>query len=105
MAAPCRPTKLNLSLVGTIFREGEAKSLAIIQEKGVEETDIYTQGDGLIGFEDTFIVLIDRNHVVINNQGKCLDKNKASEASAGESSEGFGRSEYIEFGACTKSAR
>ena len=67
-SAACVPTTLNIKLIGTI-ELGVGKSIATIQEKGISESDIYKVGESIIGHEDTRIVSIERNRVVINNSG------------------------------------
>lgn len=71
--APCTDSALPLSLVGTIFLDN-GSSLAIIREKGFEDSDVYQENDLIIGQENASIAKIDRSHVVINNGGRkeCL---------------------------------
>lgn len=74
--APCFPSKLNLTLVGTIYLGTDSKiSMATILEQGMDESDIYKVGDTIIGHEDVHIVDIFRNRVVLNNAGKkeCIE--------------------------------
>lgn len=73
--APCEASTLKVSLVGMIYLEGDRKSVAIIKEEGYESSDIYAEGDFIIGNESAQIVNILRSQVVINNNGvkECLD--------------------------------
>ncbi|NRA43625.1 MAG: hypothetical protein HRU09_01580 [Oligoflexales bacterium] len=74
-SAPCVPSKLKLSLIGTIFLGIEKNSMATIKEAGFDEADIYKAGDAIIGMDDALIVSIERNRVIINNSGnkECLE--------------------------------
>lgn len=83
-SAPCVPSKLKLSLIGTIFLGNEKQSMATIKEAGFDEADIYKAGDTIIGMDDAVIVSIERNRVIINNSGdkECLEI-KVAEAGRG----------------------
>ncbi len=72
--APCGKTTLNVQLVGTIYLEG-GTSVATLQETGYSESDIYREGDLIVGNEQATIVKIDRNRVILNNNGakECLE--------------------------------
>ena len=74
-SAPCVPSKLKLSLIGTIFLGSDKNSMATIKEAGFDEADIYRAGDTIIGMEDALIVSVERNRVIINNSGnkECLE--------------------------------
>ena len=74
MNAPCKKPQAEVDLVGTIYM-GEANSIATLQEKGYSETDTYRLGDVLIGSDNAQIVKIERNRVIINNNGvkECLE--------------------------------
>ena len=83
-SAPCIPSKLKLSLIGTIFLGNQKNSMATIKEAGFDEADIYRAGDQIIGMDDAVIVSIERNRVIINNSGnkECLEI-KVAEAGRG----------------------
>lgn len=72
--APCSKATFNAELVGTIFIDG-GTSVATLQESGYSESDIYKEGDAIVGNENAAIVKIERNRVIINNNGvkECLE--------------------------------
>ena len=72
--APCVKSSLKLTLVGTIVI-GPDTSVATIQEDGFSEADIYKVGDGVIDQDGVSIARIERNRVVLNNNGvkECLE--------------------------------
>lgn len=72
--APCSKPTFNAELVGTIYIEG-GLSVATLQEQGYSESDIYKEGDAIVGNENAAIVKIERNRVIINNNGvkECLE--------------------------------
>lgn len=73
--APCQKPTLNVELVGTIYGDGGGVSVATLQEQGYSESDIYKEGDAIVGNEAAAIVRIERNRVIINNNGvkECLE--------------------------------
>ena len=72
--APCSKPTVNVELVGTIYM-GETGSIATLQEQGYSESDVYRQGDLVVGNEKAAIVKIERNRVILNNNGvkECLE--------------------------------
>lgn len=74
MKAPCIKVTLPLELVGTIYLS-DGNSVVTVQEKGYSEADVYREGDEIIGNQQASIVKIERNHVVLNNNGvkECLE--------------------------------
>lgn len=74
-SAPCRPSKLGLSLLGTIYLGDNQFSSALVKESGVDDSDVYRQGDYLIGKEGVQIVGILRNKIILNNDGvkECIE--------------------------------
>lgn len=72
--APCSKPTVNVDLVGTIYM-GETDSIATVQEKGYSESDVYRQGDFIVGNDDVQVVKIERNRVILNNKGvkECLE--------------------------------
>ncbi len=72
--AACSKSSVNVELVGTIYLNGGA-SIATLQEQGYGESDIYREGDLIIGNEGAQIAKIDRNRVILNNNGvkECLE--------------------------------
>jgi len=73
--AKCQKSRLNITLLGTIFVGSEDSSLATIKESGYDVADIYKSGDFIIGNDDAQIVAVLRNKVVINNNGikECIE--------------------------------
>lgn len=71
---PCKKPTNDVELVGTIYM-GEGASIATVQEKGYSETDTYRVGDTLIGSDSAQVVKIERNRVILNNNGtkECLE--------------------------------
>lgn len=86
--APCTKPTFNAELVGTIFIDG-GTSVATLQEQGYSESDIYKEGDAIVGNENAAIVKIERNRVIINNNGvkECLE---LASAAKGPKKDGFG---------------
>lgn len=72
--APCSKPTLNVQLVGTIFL-GAGGSVATLQEQGYSESDVYKEGDAVIGSDNALVVKIERNQVILNNNGvkECLE--------------------------------
>lgn len=72
--AACSKPTVNVELVGTIYT-GSTGSLATLQEQGYSEADVYREGDLIIGNEQAAVVRIERNRVILNNNGKkeCLE--------------------------------
>lgn len=79
--APCKKPQANVELLGTIVMGDTTSSIATIQESGYTESDIYREGDTLVGSDAAQIVKIDRNRVIINNGGskECLELAAAKE--------------------------
>ena len=71
---PCKKPQASVELLGTIFLGGTS-SIATIQEQGYSESDIYREGDTIVGSDTAQIVKIERNRVIINNAGvkECLE--------------------------------
>lgn len=71
---PCEKTNLKIKLVGMIAMEGGRGSIATIKEENFD-SDIYGEGDFIVGADNAQIVRIQRNSVIINNAGRkeCLD--------------------------------
>ena len=74
ISGPCTPASIKLNLVGTIVLSDRRRSMATVREAGFE-SDVYREGDQIIGHEEASIASIDPNRVVINNSGKkeCLE--------------------------------
>ncbi len=72
--APCAKPTVNADLVGTIVLDGGG-SIATVQEKGYTEADVYREGDQIIGSETAQVVRIERNRLILNNNGvkECLE--------------------------------
>lgn len=72
--APCSKPTVNAQLVGTIYLE-RGTSVATLQEQGYSESDIYKEGDLIVGNDQATIVKIERNRVILNNNGikECLE--------------------------------
>lgn len=72
--AACSKPTLNVQLVGTIYLES-GTSVATLQEQGYSESDIYKEGDLIVGNDQATIVKIERNRVILNNNGikECLE--------------------------------
>lgn len=79
--AACRKPNLPIELSGIIYAGKGGESLAIIQEKGYSEVDVYRKGDAIIGNEAAVIYAIDQYRVILNNNGvkECLDLSYGSE--------------------------
>ncbi len=75
MEAPCEKTALKIKLLGMIAMEGGKGSLAMMKEEGFDGSDIYSEGDLVIGSDNAQIVRIERSKVIINNGGRkeCLE--------------------------------
>ena len=91
-STPCIPTKIKVTLLGTLFSEG-GKSYAVVQETGYEFSDIYGVNDVIIG-SDAVVVRVERNQVIINNGGRkeCLQIKGFEAFSKDASKEGVGGS-------------
>lgn len=76
--APCKQSTLELTLVGTIYQKTKEFSIATIQEKGLNQADIYRVGDQIIGNDNAVLYAIFHQKVVINNNGvkECLEVEK-----------------------------
>lgn len=81
---PCKKPTLNVELVGTIFLGDATQSLAAIKEKGFEDPDIYHVGETIIGQDQARVYSIERQRVVLNNNGvkECLELGEAAEQTA-----------------------
>ena len=55
--------------------------MATLQEKGYSEADIYREGEAIIGSEHATVARIERNRVVVNNNGvkECLELSVTAE--------------------------
>lgn len=86
--APCAKPTINAQLVGTIYLAGP-DSVATLQEQGYSESDTYREGDQIVGNERASVVRIERNRVVLNNNGikECLEL--AAEAKPRDQGQGF----------------
>ena len=76
MNAACSKSTLNIALVGTIYMGEQATdSIATVQESGYSEADVYRVGDQIIGNEQASVAKIERNRVILNNNGvkECLE--------------------------------
>lgn len=76
MDAPCEKPSLKVKLLGVIAMDGRG-SIATILEEGFLNSDVYNEGDYIIGSETAQIVAIQRSKVIINNAGRkeCLELN------------------------------
>ncbi len=97
--APCSPTSLPIELLGTIYLGDPLISLATVRDKTYSEADIYRVGDSIYGNEQATIALVERQKIVINNNGvkECIDLDKSKEVVADDGfpanpGEGFGTS-------------
>ena len=95
LSAPCVKTGLKLSLLGTIFM-GSNNSIATVKEQGYSESDIYKEGDAIIGQDGASIAKIERKRVIINNGGikECLELEEKKGPSANE---GFSEPDPVEL--------
>lgn len=77
-SAPCQKSGLNLELLGTIILGAGGGSLATVREKGYNIADIYRAGDVVHGNSQATVFAVEKNRVVINNNGvkECLEKKK-----------------------------
>jgi len=80
----CKKTKIPISLVGTIVAGRE--SMAIVQETGRKDSDVYRIGQAIYDFEEAIIHSVSRYEVVINNNSvkECLQLKKPREATYGD---------------------
>ncbi len=87
----CGKPSVNVELLGTIYL-GDSGSVATMQEKGYSESDIYREGDVIIGNDKVSVARIDRNRVILNNDGvkECLELKVEGPKQANESSFGSG---------------
>jgi type II secretion system protein C len=71
---------VQVDLVGTIYMGEGGNSLATLMEQGYSEADIYREGDTIVGNDQAVIARIERNRVILNNNGvkECIEL--ASEA-------------------------
>ena len=76
-----------MSLKGTIYIERGTGSIATVQESGYSETDVYREGDQIIGQDGASIARIERQRVVINNNGtkECIELDKSAKSSSSSS--------------------
>ena len=86
--APCRPTAINIELLGTIYLGNRLKSLATVKDKGYSEADVYRVGDAIIGNEGASIAAVERQRLIINNNGvkECIELEKPL---PGQANDGF----------------
>jgi type II secretion system protein C len=75
--AECRPTTLQIQLLGTIFLGDRFNSIATVQDKNYSEADIYRVGDEIYGSDGAKIAAVDRQTLIINNGGvkECIELN------------------------------
>lgn len=73
--AACSPTKLKITLIGTIFLGSKGESMATVREQGYDEVDIYKKGEEIIGVSGAKVHDIQRNKIILNNNGnkECLE--------------------------------
>ena len=72
--APCAKPSTPMELLGTIYLDAGG-SVATVMEQGLQEADVYKEGDALLGNDAAQIAKIERNRVIINNGGikECLE--------------------------------
>lgn len=82
--APCVKPSINVELLGTIYLDG-GSSVATLQEQGYSESDIYKEGDTIVG-QDAIVAKIERNRVILNNNGvkECLELASAAKKGGGD---------------------
>ncbi len=82
--SPCVDTTLPIELLGTIFIGDRFKSLATVRDKSYSEADIYRVGDAIYGNEQAVVAAVERQKIIINNNGvkECINLDKDSEAAA-----------------------
>ncbi len=80
----CKKTKIPISLVGTIV--AGRGSMAIVQENGRKDSDVYRIGQAIFDYEEAIIHSVSRYEVVINNDSvkECLQLKKPRDASYGD---------------------
>lgn len=95
--APCVPTTLPLELLGTIYLGDRMKSLATVKDKSYTEADIYRVGDAIYGNDQALVAAVERQKIIINNNGtkECIDLAKEA---PGMGSDGFPSSGGGDFG-------
>jgi general secretion pathway protein C len=69
MNAPCNPISLPIELVGTIYLGDPSKSIATVKDKNYSEADVYRAGDAIYGNEQAIVAAVERQKIVINNNG------------------------------------
>ena len=92
--SPCTKCTLPLTLVGIIFVHNSDQSMAIVKDEGFSQPDVYMPGDAIIDHEDSYIVAIKEDHIILNNNEKkeCLFSSKKA---AQSSSKDQGESEKV----------
>jgi general secretion pathway protein C len=82
--APCVKPTVQVDLVGTIYLDG-GNSLATLMEQGYSEADIYREGDAIVGNEQAIVARIERNRVILNNNGvkECIELAATDKKTAG----------------------
>jgi len=95
--APCVDTTLPVELLGTIYLGDRFRSLATVKDKSYSEADIYRVGDAIYGNEQAVVAAVERQKIIINNQGskECIDLDKGA---AGSGSDGFPSAPGADFG-------
>jgi type II secretion system protein C len=78
---PCAPTSLPIELLGTIYLGDPLRSLATVRDKTYSEADVYRVGDTIYGSEGAVVALVERQKIVINNNGvkECIDLDKTKD--------------------------
>jgi type II secretion system protein C len=73
--APCKKPTASIELLGTIVADKDGVSVATVMESGYPEADIYKEGDLIIGNDQVTVVKIERNKIILNNNGikECLE--------------------------------
>ena len=96
--APCVATALPIELLGTIFLGDRLKSLATVKDKSYSEADIYRVGDVIYGNDQATVAAVERQKLIINNNGvkECIDLDKEA---PGVGSDGFPTTGGDGFGA------
>ena len=64
----CNPPTLNIKIVGTIYM-GDENSIVTVREASYSHADTYRINDMLIGHDNVQIVAIERERMVIDNNG------------------------------------
>jgi type II secretion system protein C len=97
--APCRATTLPIELLGTIYLGNSTQSIATVKDKAYSEADVYRAGDEIIGSEGALVAAVERQTLIINNQGvkECLELNKPLPGQASDGFPSVGGSDFGDF--------